>query len=129
MLNVSTPQPSTWEDIQPLLSEVLRRLQERFGKRLVSVVVYGSYVRGEADTGSDIDLMLVVPNLPQEWRDLFEMEHDLTRMGRDWGKRLDVRLVEPESVSYSVTWAAPLMLEVYDAHRIIFDPTFFLPLR
>jgi hypothetical protein len=125
MLNVITRQPSTWEDIQPILTEVLRRLRERFKEELVSVVVYGSYARGEADTGSDIDLMVVVPNLPQDWHDLFAMEHTLGRMGRDCGRRMDIRLVEPESVSYSVTWAAPLMLEVYDAHRIIFDPMGF----
>jgi hypothetical protein len=125
MLNVITRQPSTWEDIQPLLTEVLRRLREWFGEELVSVVIYGSYARGEADTDSDVDLMVVVPNLPYDWRDLFEMEHNLSRMGHDVGKRLDIRLVEPESVSYGVRWAAPLMLEVYDAHRIIFDPTGF----
>jgi len=39
--------------------------------------------------------------------------------------RLDDRLVEPEAVSYSVTWTAPLMLEVYDAHRVLLDPTGF----
>ncbi|MBI1925681.1 nucleotidyltransferase domain-containing protein [Candidatus Poribacteria bacterium] len=121
MLNVCTHEPSLLDDLQPLLAEVLRRLQQQFAEELVSVVVYGSYARGEADTSSDIDLMVVVLNLPHEWQDIFVMEDSLTCMGLSLGKRLDIRLVEPQAVSYSVTWAAPLMLEVYDAHYIIFD--------
>jgi predicted nucleotidyltransferase len=114
--------PEALTDIQSLLAELLSRLQARFGGELVSVVVYGSYARAEADAGSDIDLLVVVPDLPPEWRDLFAMEDELMRAGLDLGRRVDIRLVEPEAVSHAITWATPLMLEVYDAHRILFDP-------
>jgi predicted nucleotidyltransferase len=96
-------------------------LQARFGKELVSVVVYGSYARAEADAGSDIDLLVVVPDLPREWRDIFAMEDELMRAGLDLGRRVDLRLVEPEAVSHAVTWATPFLLEVYDAHHLLLD--------
>jgi predicted nucleotidyltransferase len=112
-------------EIKPLLAEVLHRLQERFAEGLLAVILYGSYARGEAEVGSDADLLVAVRRLPPEWTDVFALENELVLMGQELGIRLDIRLVEPEAVSYSVTWAAPLMLEVYDAHCILFDPSGF----
>jgi predicted nucleotidyltransferase len=107
--------------LQPLLETVVRRLHERLGDDLQSVVLYGSYARGEADAGSDLDLMVIVPNLPHEWREVFAMEDQLAGIGREIGHRLDVRLFEPEAVSHAVTWTSPLMLEIGDAHEVLFD--------
>jgi predicted nucleotidyltransferase len=120
---LDTTEHRTLKEIQPLLTEVLDRLQAQFGEELRSVVVYGSYARGEADADSDVDMMVVVGHLPKEWTEIFAIEDSLMQMGQELGRRLDIRLVEPSAVSYSVTWAAPLMLEVHDAHQIIFDPT------
>ncbi len=46
------------------VEELLAAARERFGNRLVSAVLYGSVARGEARTDSDIDLLLVVRDLP-----------------------------------------------------------------
>src|SRR5690348_15704549 len=92
---ISTRRPCRLDDIQPVLAELVDRLQDRFASDLVSVVVYGSYARGHADTGSDIDLLVVVPGLPEECREIFAIEDELTTIGRELGKRLDIRLIEP----------------------------------
>ena len=47
------------EEVRPILSELKRELSMVYGSRLKYLLVYGLYVRGEAEEGSDLDLMVV----------------------------------------------------------------------
>jgi uncharacterized protein len=113
------------ESRQPDLERIQSHLQERFGEALVSVVLYGSRARGDSQDGSDIDLLVVLRDLPAEWREIFTMEDALSQFGLTLGLRLDVRLVESNAVTHAVTSATPLMLEIGDANRVLFDPHAF----
>ncbi|GAB3804452.1 nucleotidyltransferase domain-containing protein [Spirosoma humi] len=46
--------------IEPIVREFKKAVQELYGDRLVDVVLYGSYARGDYDDESDIDLMVVL---------------------------------------------------------------------
>lgn len=46
--------------IQPILTELRQRLEALYGPRLVKMILYGSHARGEAEPGSDIDVLLVL---------------------------------------------------------------------
>ena len=118
---VSKPKPSTIENIKSILKRLLRYLHKRFQENLISVVLYGSYARGNANSYSDLDLMVVIDGLPQEWSSIHAMENNLALQGRVFKKRLQIQLVSPADVIYSVESAVPLMLEIYDAHYILFD--------
>lgn len=48
------------ERIRPILEEFKRELQRIYGPRLKRLILYGSYARGEADEGSDLDLLVVL---------------------------------------------------------------------
>ena len=52
--------PQTASDIAPLLRALRTALQDLYGDRLHSVVLYGSYARGEATEESDVDVMVVL---------------------------------------------------------------------
>ena len=43
-----------------VLTDLARRLRERFGTRLKHVILYGSHARGQATSASDIDVLVVV---------------------------------------------------------------------
>ncbi|MBI5886716.1 MAG: nucleotidyltransferase domain-containing protein [Deltaproteobacteria bacterium] len=48
------------KDIEDILHELKEGLEVLYGDRLVSVILYGSYARGEATADSDIDVAVVL---------------------------------------------------------------------
>ena len=55
-----------------LLAELKQRLREAYGPRLHRVVLFGSEARGEAAPGSDIDLLVVLDPIADEYVDDLE---------------------------------------------------------
>jgi len=53
----------TIKDIKPILDEAKERLQNIYGCRLKEIILYGSYARGDATEGSDIDLILILEDI------------------------------------------------------------------
>jgi len=51
---------------KPIIEEFKRRVERRFPGELVRVVLFGSTVRGEATSESDIDVLAVIHS--QDWR-------------------------------------------------------------
>jgi predicted nucleotidyltransferase len=48
------------ERIRRLVSELKSSLQEIYGNRLRGVYLFGSHARGEADTESDVDVLIIL---------------------------------------------------------------------
>jgi predicted nucleotidyltransferase len=46
--------------IQIILTELRHRLEALYGERLVRMVLFGSQARGDAEPGSDIDVLVVL---------------------------------------------------------------------
>ena len=53
------------EPYKSLLEKLTKLLQEEFQDKLVSVVLYGSVARGDNRKDSDVDLLLVIKDLPK----------------------------------------------------------------
>lgn len=47
-------------DLEALLRSLSEELAELYGARYRGLVLYGSYARGDADEGSDVDLLLLL---------------------------------------------------------------------
>lgn len=79
--------------IRALLEKLVRRLEDRFGDDLVSVVLYGSVARGTATANSDVDLLVVCRRLPERsfersrliYPILQELQPDLDTVQRETG--------------------------------------------
>ena len=46
--------------VKAVLADVRRRFEALYGERLVRMVLYGSCARGDAESGSDIDVLVVL---------------------------------------------------------------------
>jgi len=114
------------EPYRSLLEKLVGALRERFGGDLTSVVVYGSVARGEAERDSDVDLLVVVRNLPRSRlarQDLFieveeVLEGEVRKLEED-GYRIDFSpiLLTPEEAAR----ARPLYLDMVEDAVILYD--------
>jgi len=53
----------TIKDIKEILEKAKATLQKIYGIRLKGIILYGSYARGDAVEGSDIDLIVLLENM------------------------------------------------------------------
>lgn len=56
--------------IRELLAEVKRGLEPLYGDRLEGVYLFGSHARGEADAGSDVDVLIVLDEIHHYYGEL-----------------------------------------------------------
>lgn len=66
----------TRKDIEPILEQVKKSLQKIYGEKLKRVILYGSYARGDATEGSDIDIIVLfdeIKDFDAELDTLFEV--------------------------------------------------------
>jgi len=67
-------------DINRLLEEITTEVRKLLGQKLKSVILYGSYARGDYDDESDVDIMVLVDSKGDE---LKEIEKKVFKIGWD----------------------------------------------
>jgi predicted nucleotidyltransferase len=55
------------------LSQLERGLRDLYGERFRRLLLYGSYARGEADEGSDVDLLILLDGPVNVGREIWRM--------------------------------------------------------
>jgi len=46
--------------LREILNRLKRELQDLYGERLASIILYGSHARGDAEAGSDVDVLVAL---------------------------------------------------------------------
>lgn len=108
------------EDQDNILSKTIMRTQRFLGESLTSVVLFGSRARGTASPDSDFDLLIIALSLPGGKRRR-ELALDIAEIGFDRGLPIQIILTTQEEAEQAVATGAPLMFEIYDVHRVLFD--------
>ena len=112
-------------DITKLLERLTRSCREHYGDRLISLAVFGSVGRGTPHPGSDVDLLLVVNNLPEgriaRVRDFAAVENALAASEEN-----QVELSPIFKTPEEIERGTPLLLDMVEDARMLFDRDDFL---
>ncbi|QXJ32282.1 nucleotidyltransferase domain-containing protein [Saccharolobus shibatae] len=114
------------EPYATLLNNMIKIMKEEFKDDLISVVLYGSVARGDNRNDSDVDILIVMDNLPRDSMlkriRLFETKvEDKLNLDEYWNKGYYVSLSPILKTPEEAGKISPLYLDmVYDA-LILYD--------
>jgi predicted nucleotidyltransferase len=78
------------KDIEDVLRELKDRLKKIYGRRLLSVILYGSYARTEAHEGSDIDVAVVLDGEVMPGKEIDFMLDVITGLNAEYNALISV---------------------------------------
>jgi predicted nucleotidyltransferase len=85
------------EDLVRLLGRLDRGMKELYGERYRGSILYGSYARGEADEGSDVDLLLLLEGEVDATEELVRSEEVWWPLSLEYGYAVSVLPVSVEA--------------------------------
>ena len=107
--------------IQGLLEQYTKILKEIYGLHLKSVILYGSYARGDYTTESDIDIMILLDLTDM---DIKNYRHELSEMTYDFNmdNGIDIKPIA-KSKEHFQKWVGvyPFYTNVYKEGVKLFD--------
>ncbi|MCH5304463.1 MAG: nucleotidyltransferase domain-containing protein [Ruminococcus sp.] len=77
-------------ELQVILSEISKTANETFGEHLDSVILYGSYARGDYTPDSDVDIMILVKGIAPE--DLWQYKKPIIHKESELGLKYDLMI-------------------------------------
>ena len=77
--------------IEKSINEFVTEANKMFGNRIKKIILYGSYARGDFNTSSDIDIMILTnftdDELVQYRSEIVELAYDI-----EWDNKFDIHL-------------------------------------
>lgn len=104
-------------DVLRVLEEASRDLKRVFGEGFVGLLLFGSYSRGEASEGSDVDVLVVVRGL----RGLRAREEIYSVLARRVGRPLTLVDVDLADFLRGVLEVTPLLLNALYDGIVVYD--------
>ncbi len=105
-----------YRDIRPTITKLLPKLVEEIGPR--KVVLFGSYVHGEPDGDSDIDLLIIADMQEDFFRRLAKVRRAISGLHR--GIPLDAIVLTPEEVEERVKAGDTFIKEALEWGEVLY---------
>ena len=114
------------KNVELAIKEFVEACKKKFGDDLVSIVLFGSYARGNATRYSDIDLILVIKNLPSNtWERDKLIDEIVLRFLLEKHKRISPILVTPEELEKHAKWPNPLFYGILLGYKPLYGKKIF----
>jgi len=94
----------------------VRKILERYGGKVFSIILYGSVARGHAEKNSDVDLLLIIDELPPSYSKRIE---ELVSLEFDESIRRELEYLRKEGCSTDLTYI-PLTPDEARSFRLLF---------
>ena len=105
-----------------LIYELTTVLKKKSKQDILSVVLFGSIVKGTSTDTSDIDVLVVSGTPMKDWRERDKLILDLTEdIELKYATPIHMILVNKDEISNAIESVYPLMLEIYQTNEIIYD--------
>lgn len=95
--------------IREILKEFREEIEKLYGKRLKSIILYGSWARGDATEDSDIDVLIVLEREVIPGKEIDRMIDIITDINLKHGVLISVYPISEEDYS---TINSPLLINV-----------------
>jgi predicted nucleotidyltransferase len=106
------------EALRADLDRYVRALEARFGPDLVSVVLFGSWARGEGRAESDLDLLVIIRGLAGGRFERYRPVRELAReVSEELADRLSLIVSTPEGAEH----VKPYYLGMLSGHVMLLD--------
>jgi uncharacterized protein len=97
------------QKIQTILTELRRRFEVLYRERLVRMVLFGSQARGDAEPGSDIDVLVVLKGLVSPCEEIARTVNDVADISLEHNEVISCVFVSEEQFEQE---RSPLLLNV-----------------
>ena len=98
------------EKVHIILAELRRRFERLYGERLVRLVLYGSQARGDAEPGSDIDVLVVLRDMATAGEEIDRTLDDVSELSLAYNAIVACIFVSEERYRRE---RSPLLLNVH----------------
>ena len=92
-----------------IINDLKRELHNLYGERLVSIVLYGSHARGQAEEGSDIDVVVALKGCADPVSERDKMSELLVDLDLKYDALISVVVVDADELE---TRETPFLLNV-----------------
>jgi predicted nucleotidyltransferase len=93
--------------LRSILAELRARLERIYGPRLLKLVLYGSQARGDAEDGSDIDVLVVLHGPVDPGLEIARTEFDVAKVSLVYGVAVTCFFVSLEQFDHE---QSPLLM-------------------
>jgi len=119
------------QKVMRFLKELVRELRAQFGDNLVSVVLFGSFARGDFDQRSDIDLLIVFEDLPPSFFERHRLFYTVERKVEAGFNPLRERgylcqFMPVLKTRQQASYHSPLYLDMVEDGKILYDKDGFI---
>jgi predicted nucleotidyltransferase len=112
-----------------MTGRIAKDIKTLFGKNLVSIVLFGSYARGQQKKYSDIDILVIADHLPSSRKERLSLVLLISKKYLSQGKTVSLILHTKDEIKNDFEYYNPLLLSISENYKLIYDrENFFLNL-